>query len=229
MKWQCALLQRWLPEYPDGDLPGWGKRWLTAHVAQCADCRRELAELREVVTAIQTAPITEPGQDFWSDFSRDMHLRLVQAAQENVLPQAPERRWFKLPYLVGAPVLAVLLLWVAVQLTGPGNTVPGQALVMPEAKPERNMKMATVPQRAPAPPPVVAAQPRREAEQLVPVALEEGGGAALPAEEVDLSGWDLDSELAGMTDQEKEIFLKRMHQRAKDGSCVEKYSLCSWG
>ena len=73
----------------------------------------------------------------------------------------------------------------------------------------------------------LAAAPAGEVEQVVPVALEEG--AALPAEEVDISGWDLDSELAGMTDQEKETFLNKMHQRAKDGSCLEKYSLCSWG
>jgi hypothetical protein len=58
------------------------------------------------------------------------------------------------------------------------------------------------------------------------VALETGG--TLPEEEVDISGWDLDSELAGMTDREKEIFLKRLHQRAKDGSCVEKSSLYFW-
>ena len=133
------------------------------------------------------------------------------------------RRWFRLPYLVGAPVLAVLLLWVAVQLTGPGSPVPNQALVKREAP----AKMAVVPQRPPAPPMGLAAAPVREVEQFVPVALEEG--AALPAEEVDISGWDLDSELAGMTDQEKETFLKRMHQHAKDGSCREKYSLCSWG
>lgn len=226
MKWQCALLQRWLPEYPDGDLPRWGKRWLQAHVAQCAVCRRELAELREVVTAIKAVPAKEPGPEFWSDFSRDMHVKLAQAAQE-IVPAASTRRWFRLPYLVGAPALAVLLLWVAVQFTGPGTPVQHQALVMPEVKRDEALKMATVLKRAPAPPPAVGAAPAREEEQFVPVAMEEGG--TLPAEEVDISAWDLDSELAGMTDQEKEIFLKRMHQHEKDGSCVEKYSLCSWG
>lgn len=227
MKWQCALLQRWLPEYPDGDLPGWGKRWLKAHVAQCAGCRREVAELREVVTAIKAVPAKEPGPEFWRDFSRDMHLKLAQAAQETVLAAPPARRWFRLPYLVGAPALAVLLLWVAVHLTGPGTPVQNQALVMPEAQRERASEMATAPKRAPAPPAPVAAVPPAEEEQIVPVVLEEGG--TLPAEEVDISGWDLDSELSGMTEQERETFLKRMHQRAKDGSCVEKYSLCSWG
>jgi Putative zinc-finger len=224
MKWQCALLQRWLPEYPDGDLPGWGKMWLKAHVAQCPVCRQELAGLREMVSAIQAAPLGEPEAEFWGDFSLELHLKLAQAVAEGQSAAVPSsRRWLRLPYLVGAPVLAVLLLWVAVQLKGPGSPVPNQALVKREAP----AKMAAVSQRPPTPPMGLAAAPVREVEQFVPVALEEG--AALPAEEVDISGWDLDSELAGMTDQEKETFLKRMHQRAKDGSCREKYSLCSWG
>jgi hypothetical protein len=224
MKWQCALLQRWLPEYPDGDLPGWVKRWLKAHVAQCSACRQELSELRDVVTAIQAVPMGDREPEFWREFSREVHLKLAQAAYEGQSAPVPSaRRWFRLPYLWGAPILAVLLLWVAVQLTGPGSPVPNQALVKREAP----AKMAAIPQRPPAPQTGLAAAPAGDVEQFVPAALEEG--AALPAEDADISGWDLDSELAGMTDQEKETFLKRMHQRAKDGSCLEKYSLCSWG
>ncbi len=225
MKWQCALLQRWLPEYPDGDLPEWGKRWLKAHVADCSACRQELAELREVVTAIQAAPLGDPEPEFWRDFSQEMHLKLAQAAYEGQSQPMPSNRrwWFRLPYLLGAPVLAGLLLWVAVQLTGPGMPVQKQAMVKRDAAP----KMAEVAKRAPAPPIAQVAVPVGEVEQIVPVALEDG--VTLPADEVDISGWDLDTELAGMTDHEKEIFLKNMHQRAKDGSCLEKYSLCSWG
>jgi hypothetical protein len=223
MKWQCALLQRWLPEYPDGDLPGWVKRRLNAHLAYCSACRHELSGFREMVTAIQAAPLKDPEPEFWRDFSREVHLKLAQAAYDGQsAPMPSTRQWFKLPYLLGAPVLAVLLVWVVVQLTGPGNPVPNQALVKREAP----SKMAAVPRLAPTPP-VGLATPVEEVEQFVPVALEEG--ATLPAEDADISGWDLDSELAGMTDQEKETFLKRMHQRAKDGSCLEKYSLCSWG
>ena len=68
---------------------------------------------------------------------------------------------------------------------------------------------------------------KEQVDQFVPVALEEG--APLPEEEVDISGWELDAELAGMTDQEKNVFLNQLHQRKKDGSCVEEFSFCSWG
>ena len=145
MSWQCALLQRWLPEYPDGDLPLWGKRWLTFHVGQCSACREELAELREVVAAIEAAPVADPAPEFWREFSRELHLKLVQTAEGGqAAPAAASPRRFRLPYLVGAPAVAVLLLWVAVQLTGPGTPVPDQALV----KRESTAGMAAAPQKA---------------------------------------------------------------------------------
>ena len=242
MKWQCALLKRWLPEYPDGDLPAWGKRWLDSHVPGCSACQQELAELRQVIAAIEATPVTDPGPEFWGEFSRDLHLLLVQAAQEGqAAPAATSSRWFRLPYLLGAPAMAALLLYVAVQLTGPGGPIQNQAVVMhlpktspaPDqalAKRESAAKTAAVPQKAAAPAAEVAAAPALpmgEMEQIVTAALEDG--APLPVEEVDISGFDLDAELAGMTDQEKNVFLNNMHQRKKDGSCVEGFSFCSWG
>jgi anti-sigma factor RsiW len=227
MKWQCALLHRWLPEYPDGDIPGWRKRWLDSHLAHCSSCRQELTELNEMVAVIKATPSVIPGGEFWTQFSRDLHLQLVQAAQADPASvPSPSWRRLRLPYLVGVPTVAVLLLMVVVHFTGLGISVPNQALIKQEVKREAAVKMAKGALRASALPTVQAPLPVKEAEQFVPVALEEG--STLPAEEMDISGWDLDSELAGMTDQEKEIFLKRLHQRAKDGSCVETCSLWFW-
>jgi hypothetical protein len=223
MKWECALLQKWLPEYPDGDLPSWGKRWLKFHLARCSACQHELGELREVVATIEATPVADPPSEFWHEFSRDMHLKLVRAAQDGQAePVSAGPRWFRLPYLLGAPVVAVLLLYVAVQLTGPGSPIQDQAMV----KRESAAKMAAIPQLAPAPPAEFTFAPTLPMEQFVTVALEEGGPP--PVEEVDLSGWELDAELAGMTDQEKDIFLKKLHQHKKDGSCVEEFSFYSW-
>ena len=244
MKWQCALLKRWLPEFPDGDLPAWAKRWLKFHVPQCAACRQELAELRQVIAALEAAPVPDAAPEFWGEFSRDLHLKLVQAVQEGqAAPAATSSRWFRLPYLLGAPAMAVLLLYVAVQLTGPGAPIQNQAVVMhlpgPPPAPDQALvkqepaaKMAAVSRKAPEPAPVAEvpaapALPMGQMEQFVTVALEEG--APLPEEEVDLSSFDLDAELAGMTDQEKNVFLNKLHQHKKDGSCVEGFSFCSWG
>ena len=242
MKWQCALLKRWLPEYPDGDLPAWGKRWLKSHVPGCPACRQEVAELKGVIAALEAAPVADPAPEFWGEFSRELHLKLVQAAQDGqAAPGATSPRRFRLPYLLGAPALAALLLYVAVQFTGPGAPLENQSVVakLPasppmqdraEVKRESAAKMAAVPQKAASPSaevPVTPAQPLGEMEQIVSAALEEG--APPPEEEIDISGLDLDAELAGMTDQEKNLFLHQLDQRKKDGSCIEGFSFCSWG
>jgi anti-sigma factor RsiW len=230
MKWQCALLQRWLPEYPDGDLPALGKHWLKSHLTRCSACQEELGQLREVVATIEATPVADPAQEFWQVFSREMHLKLVQAAQDGqAAPVSASPRRFRLPYLLGAPALVVLLLYVAVHFTGPGVTVPDQARVKQQAEEiePSKAKMAAAPAKAPAPGNVVPTAPVLPAEQFATVALEEGGPP--PVDEVDISGWDLDAELAGMTDQEKNAFLNKLHQKKKDGSCVEGFSFCSWG
>jgi hypothetical protein len=159
-----------------------------------------------------------------------MHLKLVQATQDGqAAPASASPRRFRLSYIVGAPAVAVLLLYVGLQLTGPGAPIPDQAQLKQEAEvmQQSKAKMAAVPSMAPAPPIAVPAAPVLQAEQFATVALEEG--APLPVDEEDISGWELDAELAGMTDQEKNAFLNKLHQRKKDGSCVEGLSFCSWG
>jgi hypothetical protein len=230
MKWQCALLQRWLPEYPDGDLPALGKRWLKSHLARCPVCHQELEHLREVVATLEATPVADPAPEFWQAFSREMHLKLVQAAQNGQAAPAPASpRRFRLPYLLGAPALAVLLLYVAVHLSGPGVPLQDQAQINQpsEGIPQSKAKMAAVPSKTTATARAVPTAPVLPAEQFAPVSLEEGGPP--PVDEVDISGWDLDAELAGMTDQEKNAFLNKLHQHKKDGSCIEGFSFCSWG
>ncbi len=222
MKWQCALLQRWLPEYPDGDLPTLGKWWLRSHVPHCAACRQEVAGLREVVAALEATPAPDPGPEFWREFSREMHLKLAQADHAGQAAPEPVRsRWLRLPYLVGAPALAVLLVWVAVQLTGPGLPVQNQPMVKSEAAP----KMAAAPKLSA--PPHGAVAELEGMEPFVPVALEDAEAA--PVEEEEITGWGLDAELAGMSDHEKEVFLNKLDQHKKDGSCIERFSYYSWG
>lgn len=241
MKWQCALLKRWLPEYPDGDLPAWGKRWLKSHVPGCPACRQELAELRQVMAALEAVPAPDPPPEFWGEFSRELHLKLVQAAQEGQAPAPASPRRFRLPYLVGAPAVAALLLYVAVQFTGSGAPLqnqPGLAhLPAPSpmqdragVKRETAAKLAVVPQKAATPAAEAPDEPALVTGQMEPIVtagLEDG--APPPEEEVDISVWELDAELAGMTDQEKNVFLNKLHQQKKDGSCVDGLSFCSWG
>jgi len=234
MKWQCDLLQRWLPEYPDGDLPGFWKRRLGSHLEHCAGCRQELASLREIVAAIKAAPVAEPEPEFWSEFSRDLHLKLARVAQETqgAPAAAPRSWWTRLPYLVGAPALAVLALWVVTYYSNPEGPALAPQPQMAEKAAPAAPKVAEAPQAA-APrfagavqpggtrTPAVAEMPLgATAEQFCFTTFTDDNGLC-PEDDLEFSSGDLDSVLAGMTDQERETFLKTLKQRKKDGSCLE--------
>jgi hypothetical protein len=230
MKWQCTLLQRWLPEYPDGNLPVFWRGRLQAHLEHCADCRREAADLREVEEAIQAAPVTDPGAEFWSEFSREMHLKLVQAAQTGQMAPARSPWWGRIPYLVGAPALAGLLLWVAVSYLNPErpDVTPAplvaksgeRAVLAPVAEMAKQKSISPPAEIAAAPSAPVQCAPE-EPKNFVYVARNGGGGEeAPPDDEMD----DLESTLSGMTEAEKEAFLRKLSQHDKDGSCITGYS-----
>jgi anti-sigma factor RsiW len=212
MKWQCALLQRWLPEYPDGDLPAFWRGRLGHHVERCPRCRQELAALKEMAQAVRTAPVADPGPEFWSEFSRELHLKLVQAAQEGRMAPARSTWLGRVPYLVGASALAALLLWVA--FSHQTSRQPGPAAPQIAQHEGAKEQVAVAPQ-APA---------GGEPNSYLYVSSNHGEGA--PPEE-DL-GDDLDATLSGMTPQQKETFLKRLSQQQKDGSCIKSYSSMFW-
>ncbi len=241
MKWQCALLQRWLPEYPDGDLPAFWKNRLRSHLEHCPECREELAALQEVVAAIKATPVAEPEPQFWTEFSRELHLKLARAAHDpEAAPPAPARTWWsRLPYLLGGPALAVLALWVISTYTNQERTglAPRPQLVQKQGRSQGTVaERADQALREPAPPVAAApkaekgklseeakaAPPARPAEAFTRASLDANG--YWPEEDLDISTWDLDSELAGMTDREKETFLKKLHRQEKDGSCLEEFS-----
>lgn len=225
MRWQCALLQRWLPEYPDGDLPAFWQARLVSHLEHCPACRRELAALREVVENLRAAPVTDPAPEFWEAFSREMHLKLVHAAQSpQSVPAPPSPRRFKIRYVLAAPALAVLALWLATNLSDPGRPVLNQVQMGREAA---TQPAQSEPKLAAVPKPGMAPAPREVHQPPALVALEVNGFTQEPEEDLDISGWDLERELAGMTEQEKEIFLKKMDQRKEDGSCIIKCSAIS--
>lgn len=222
MRWQCTLFRRWLPGYLEGDLPAFWRRRLKAHMAGCPGCRQELASLEEVVAALKASPVADPGPEFWQQFSRELHLKLAQAAQE--APAAPEpvaARRFRIPYyLLGAPALAVLVLWAATQLLEPSRPVLTQ-----KAAPTLAEKAQPAPVRE-AQPSLAQQAPKASApESMVYVAL--GGENGVEPEE-DFPSWDLDPVIADLSDQEREALLKKLRAREKDGSCGPSYSSVSF-
>jgi anti-sigma factor RsiW len=219
MRWRCALLQRWLPEYPDGDLPAFWKRRLRTHLDGCPSCRQELAELGEVLEAVKAAPVADPGPDFWEDFSREMHLKLVQVAHPAPAPWRLKRPY----YLLGAPAVAVLLLWLGAHLMEHQTPLPGPA---PQMAQQPGSKTRAQEQVSPASLPVPSLAKKKSLEQLRSMAKEIDEDGELLDE--DFTSWDPEPVLSELTDQEREILFQRLRSKEKDGSCVTFSSSVSW-
>jgi hypothetical protein len=200
------------------------------HLERCPTCREELAALKEVEATLQGAPLADPGPEFWTEFSRQMHLKLVQADQAGQMAPMPRSPWWgRLPYLVGAPALAGLLIWLAVgylnqQRSGPGPTAQ-MAKSAPSATTVPVTEMAKEKGAAPAAKMAAAPQalpPSDETKNFIYASQRNGHGGEeiAPDEELD----DLEATLAGMTPQERDAFLKKLSQHEKDGSCLRKFS-----
>jgi anti-sigma factor RsiW len=88
----------WLTAYHDGELEAGRRQQVAAHLAECADCRRELAELETLRQTLASAELPQAAFTSADAFWRD------------VQPQLPERQPAR-PN--GAPVNArgVLLRW----------------------------------------------------------------------------------------------------------------------
>ena len=247
MKWRCALIQRWLPAHLEGDLSSFWNRRFGSHLEHCDGCRREQEALEKVVAALKAAPVSEPEPEFWGEFSRELHLKLAHAAHDGrQAPAAAGRSWrARLPYLVGAPGLAVLALWVITTYTNPqraimapqsqraqtpvmekaGESLPPKMAEMPRAKTAGPSRMVEAPREKMAEPSRMMAAPSAAPSEPLVYATVHGTDAS-PEEDddLDLSTSGLDSVLAGMSDQEKERFLHRLHQKKKDGSWLERLS-----
>ena len=106
---------------------------------------------------------------------------------------------------------------------GEAAKVEGLAKSVPAPAPVEAPKVATAPlapQGEKPRTPAVAEMPAgAQMEQFSYATMEDNQVA--PEDDLDLSTGDLDSILAGMSDQEKEIFLKKLHQKKRDGSCLE--------
>ena len=123
---------------------------------------------------------------------------MVRAAQADHAHTSGYRRWFKTPYLLGAPALAGLLLWAATYM----------APLRPVLKP----MLAQNP-----PPGVTQVTQVVTPEQFVYVAMQEENGTA---PEEDLTSWDVEPVLADLTEQERKKVLDKIIMRGKDGSCA---------
>lgn len=88
---------------PEADMP---------HLASCAGCRRQLADLRAVMTAAGSVEAPEPSPLYWDQLSARVHDAV---ASESARRRSWRERWLQprvwVPALGGALVVALLVAW----------------------------------------------------------------------------------------------------------------------
>ena len=61
----------WLSGYVDGELTQQQRQWVEVHCRDCADCRRDLGELRALRERLGRATLSEMGEDRWREEMND--------------------------------------------------------------------------------------------------------------------------------------------------------------
>ncbi len=216
MAWRCALIQRWLPEYPDAEGLTWRTRLVARHLRHCPACQRELTLIEDTIRALKEAPVPMPGEDFWTAFNEELHLKLAQIDQKPAA--APKGRL--LPYLLGGvPALAVLLLWLGGYV---GSGLFFSPTKVAEAPDRSVLTTRGAPELAQPPGPAPASETGLEL-----AAHGRGGGNHLPGpekilyagideglweEDMDLN-WEVEPILADLSPQEREALVKKLTGR----------------
>jgi anti-sigma factor RsiW len=225
MKWRCALIQRWLPDYPDGDLSPFRRRRLEAHLRVCPDCQKEWAELQEVARIYQEHPLPVPGPNFWEAFNRELHLKLAGLNHGT----APERRRLKAAYWLGAPAVAVLLLFLSHYLV---TLLPqGKAPQLAESQKReqfletgREPELAKERQSLPSAPEMGQFR-EADARQVLMIPPQASDGHGVVPEQVIYAGlndgvwqeeapsWDVEAVVADLSPQERKILVENLTSR----------------
>jgi hypothetical protein len=98
-----------------------------AHLADCDECRRLLADLQGVLSEAERVSVPEPSPVFWPHFSR----RVSAAIENEARPANAWPAWLRWQVLL--PLGAVATIVLALLISVPKNTAPGNALVAPAA------------------------------------------------------------------------------------------------
>ena len=119
-----------LSDYLDGDLGPGERAALEAHLAECPECARTLAELRAVVQEAGELPEMPPERDLWPEIEARLTPRSA-AAHDDVIPIRRARRVvMTVPQLIAAGVALILFSASGVWLALGGTGAPGSAPIV---------------------------------------------------------------------------------------------------
>lgn len=114
-----------LSEYVDDELDAAERGALEAHLAECDECTRVLADLQAVVAAARSLPDRAPARNLWAGIEAQIKPAKVTPIRSRRSDWASRRFSFSMPQLAAAAVVGVLLaggaVWTVLATGGPGG------------------------------------------------------------------------------------------------------------
>ncbi|HDQ99122.1 MAG TPA: hypothetical protein ENN51_02395, partial [candidate division WOR-3 bacterium] len=171
MKDDCRPTRDLLARHLDGELDPETTAQVTAHLAACADCRRELEELRRLDQLVGRSEPPPLAEEYW-DWHRQEVWRRIRSRERPHRRPAPGPRfgWLRVATYGAAAAAALLVVIFGWRLLSdePGRE-PTEAVAM---EPRTAEELSEALSRAPAPRRAEPDRPLTTAEAESPVALE---------------------------------------------------------
>lgn len=121
MSRECRAIRPMLGALHDGEMNRANEERVRRHLAVCAECRRELAELEHLTGLARQAGPPELAEDYWDWLGARVQRRLAEHDQR---PRhqfyRPSFVWPRVATLAGAMVVVLVVVLVGWQTMGPG-------------------------------------------------------------------------------------------------------------
>jgi hypothetical protein len=108
---KCKHVQQQLLDYSEELLDPKTRSSIKTHLAQCPGCEQELREIERTIHLLQSVPLQEPPETFWTDFTTSV---MGQIKKAEITPPVTERLFFFFPRFKMAAALAVAMILVVV-------------------------------------------------------------------------------------------------------------------
>ncbi len=98
---KCKESEDLLIDYIDNNISLFKRIHLFIHLRKCSQCRKELDELRRVLTVYRSNPLCKPEKSFWEDLKKDITetISLMGGDATKIYVPEPEPEFSKKIYL----------------------------------------------------------------------------------------------------------------------------------
>ena len=142
----CRAMRRKLYEYLDNTLSEEEKLKVKEHLARCAPCQAQCAQIKTVISWSESKKIPVPSEEFWHAFSVELDARL----NEKLVPESrlkPFVHWRLTPALVMSVVSVFMLVASAsvyfhnkrIFIAGAEEELVNEINILEELSPESNV------------------------------------------------------------------------------------------